>query len=213
MTTTILLIRHGETDWNREKRFRGTHDVPLNENGLQQARLLGRALLGRAIDAARTSPLSRACRTAEAVLEGRDVMAAVDARLTDFCYGEWQGLEEAEVACRWPDQFRLWSTRPDQARPPGGSTLQEVSEAAFAAMEEAAAKHRGGTVALFAHRVVNKLLVLAAMGLGVERFPFVRQDNCCLTEFQHTPAGYVLCALNDTSHLRGGAVDLLTADF
>ena len=213
MTTTILLIRHGETAWNRERRFRGTHDVPLNENGLRQARLLGEGLRERRIDAAYSSPLSRARQTADAVLDGRDVSAAVDQRLSDFCYGEWQGLQESEVARRWPDEFALWSASPQQARPPGGSTLQQVSEAAFAAMEQAAAKHQGETVALFAHRVVNKLLVLAAMGLGVHRFPFVRQDNCCLTEFQRTPAGYVLCALNDTSHLRGGAADLLDADF
>lgn len=213
MTTTVLLIRHGETDWNRQKVFRGTRDVPLNGNGVQQARLLADALRERPIGAAYTSPLSRATRTAEVVLDGRGVVAVVDERLTDFCYGEWQGLQEAEVARRWPREFELWSTRPHEVRPPGGSTLQEVSDAAFEAMEQAAARHEGETVALFAHRVVNKLLVLAALGLGVDRFPFVRQDNCCVTEFLRTPAGYVLCRLNDTSHMRRGNVGLLTADF
>ena len=213
MTTRILLIRHGETDWNRRKVFRGTSDVPLNENGVQQARLLASALRDCPIDAAYTSPLSRARRTAEAVLDGRGVVALVDERLTDLCYGEWQGLQEADVASRWQREFELWTTRPHEVRPPGGSMLQEVRDCAFEAMEEAAATHEGETVALFAHRVVNKLLVLAALGLGVDRFPFVRQDNCCVTEFLRTPAGYVLCRLNDTSHMRGGRVGLLTADF
>jgi len=211
--TTVLLIRHGETDWNRQKIFRGTSDVPLNENGVQQARLLANALRNCPIDAAFTSPLIRARQTADAVLDGRGVVALVDERLTDFCYGEWQGLQEADVARCWPREFELWSTRPHQVRPPGGNTLKEVRDSAFEAMEQAAARHEGETVALFAHRVVNKLLVLAALGLDVDRFPFVRQDNCCVTEFLRTPAGYVLCRLNDTSHMRGGEVGLLTADF
>ncbi len=213
VTTTILLIRHGETAWNRQRIFRGTHDIPLNENGLRQARLLAGALRRRPIEAAYTSPLSRARQTAEVVLDGRDVPAVVDERLTDFCYGDWQGMQESEVARRWPREFALWSTRPHEVRVPGGNTLREVCDVAFEALEAAAARHEGETVALFAHRVVNKLLVLAALGLGLDRFPFVRQDNCCLTEFQRTPAGYVLCVLNDTGHMRGDSVGLLTADF
>jgi len=213
MTTTILLIRHGETTWNRRKVFRGTCDIPLNDNGLRQARLLAAALRERRIDAAYTSPLARARQTAEAVLGGRDVTAVVDERLTDFCYGDWTGLQEAEVARRWPREFELWSGRPHELRVPGGSTLQEVFDRAFEAMEEMAARHEGRTVALFAHRVVNKLLVLAALGLGVDRFPFVRQDNCCLTEFERTPRGYVLCRSNDTSHLSGQDVAPLADDF
>ena len=213
MTTTILLIRHGETAWNRQKIFRGTCDVPLNENGLRQARLLAAALRERRVDAAYTSPLARARQTAEAVLDGRGVRAVVDERLSDFCYGDWTGLRESEVAERWPREFELWSGRPHELRVPGGSMLQEVLDRAFEAMEEAADRHEGRTVALFAHRVVNKLLVLAALGLGLDRFPFVRQDNCCLTEFERTPQGYVLCRSNDTSHLRSGQVEVLREDF
>jgi len=211
--TTILLIRHGETEWNRGKVFRGTRDVPLNENGLRQASLLASALKARRVNAAYTSPLQRARQTAEAAMRGRDVAITVEPRLTDFCYGEWEGLQEAEVARRWPREHALWLTRPEQVRPPGGGTLCEVSEAAFGAMEELAARHGGETVALFAHRVVNKLLVLAALGLGVERFPFVRLDNASVSELERTAAGYVLCLLNDTAHLRGDDAEPLSQDF
>lgn len=213
MKTTILLIRHGETDWNRRKVFRGTCDVPLNGNGLRQAELLAAALRERSVHAACTSPLARARQTAEKVLNGRGITAVVDERLTDFCYGDWGGLEEAEVARRWPREFELWSTRPHEVRVPGGGTLREVQDRAFEAMEDDAAGREGETVALFAHRVVSKLLVLAALGLGVDRFPFIREDNCCLTELERTAEGYVLVRLNDTSHLRAGSVQVLTEDF
>ena len=213
MSTTVLLVRHGETAWNRAKIFRGTHDIPLNDNGRQQARLAAEGLRGCEIDAAYSSPLSRATETAELALAGRGIDVVDEPRLTDFCYGDWTGLEEAEVVRRWPDEFEAWTTRPETLRVPGGSTLKEVYDAAFGAMEELAARHAGQTVALFAHRVVNKLLVLGALGLGLDRFGFIRQDNCCTNRFERVDGGYIIVSLNDTSHLRGGGVDVLTADF
>lgn len=210
--TTILLIRHGETAWNREKVFRGTHDIPLNDTGRAQAKLLAGALAGREIHAAYTSPLSRARETAELALTNRGVQPVVCDGLLDFNYGQWTTLSEAEVAKRWPQQYELWRSLPERAVPPGGDTLQAVYDRAFATMERIAADHDGRTVAMFAHRVVNKLLVLAAMRQGPERFNYVRQDNCCINEFQRVEGGYVIVTVNDTSHVRGSA-DLLTADF
>ena len=213
MSTTILLIRHGETEWNRDKRFRGTHDVPLNDNGRRQADLLGEALRGRQIDAAYTSPLSRAVETAERALAGHQVEPMVDERLLDFCYGDWTGLPDAEVARRWPREHEAWTHRPHTVRPPAGNTLEEVYKAAFGAMEQLAEKRDDRTVALFAHRVVNELLVLGVLGLAVDRFGFIRQDNCCLNEFRRVEGGYVVIALNDTSHLRQAGAGVLTDDF
>ena len=211
--TRVFLARHGETAWNREGVFRGTHDVPLNDNGREQARLLGQSLSRHHIDAAYSSPQSRAVETAKTALAGTAVQVATDDRLRDFCYGDWQTLAEAEVKRRWPTEYRAWSTDPQSLRVPGGSTLAEVSEVAFAAMEELTTRHAGGAIALFAHRVVNKLLVLAALGLSLDRFSFIRQDNCSVNEFERTKEGYIVITLNDTSHLQTEGVDLLCADF
>ena len=213
MATRILLIRHGETDWNRSKVFRGTYDVPLNDRGRRQAALLADALRGRAIDAAYSSPLSRATETASIVLAGHGVRAVEEPGLTDIDYGDWTGVEDAEVARRWPEQHGLWATRPAEARIPGGQSLRAVYGRAFAAMGGIADRHDGQTVALFAHRVVNKVLVLAALGLGPERFGFVIQGNCCLNEIERTADGYVIHVINDTSHVTRGGADVLTVDF
>jgi broad specificity phosphatase PhoE len=213
MPTTILLIRHGETAWNRAKIFRGVYDVPLNENGRAQARHLADALALRPIDAAYTSPLSRASETARFVLQPHSIEAVVHQGLRDFNYGEWTGLEDQVVARKWPQEHALWLSAPHQSRPPGGDTLQEVLERALASLEEMVQKHAGETVALFAHRVVNKLLILGLLTLGLERFPFIRQDNCCVNEFLRTDQGYVVVSLNDTAHIRGSGTDLLRVDF
>jgi broad specificity phosphatase PhoE len=211
--TTILLVRHGETAWNRRRIFRGTRNVPLNENGRAQADLLGERLRSRRIDAAYSSPLGRALETAERALGCGELAIATEPRLIDFDYGDWTGIEEAEVSRRWPELFFAWDASPESVRPPGGDTLGEVADRAFECMEELAASNPSRTIALFAHRVVNKLLMLKALGLGVERFAFIRQDNVSLNELQRTHAGYVICSVNDTSHLRGDGVELLKEDF
>jgi len=213
MSTTILLIRHGETAWNRGKIFRGVYDIPLNENGRIQASHLAKALASRRVDVAYSSPLSRARETAQIVLEPHGIGAIVHEGMKDFNYGKWTGLEDELVAGRWPEEHACWTATPHEIRPPDGDTLQEVFERSFRCVEEIAQKHAGQTIALFAHRVVNKLLVLGMLSLDLERFPFIRQDNCCINEFERTEKGYVVIGLNDTNHIRQAGTELLKADF
>lgn len=213
MSTNLLVIRHGETDWNRHKVFRGTHDIPLNENGRAQARLVAAALEGTAIDAIYTSPLSRAKETAEIVSEPHGIQPTVHDGFMDMDYGEWTGNADSEVAERWPAEHAAWATTPHTVRPPGGTTLAEVFTNAFGAMEALAGKHDGQTVAIVAHRVVNKLLVIGALSLGLDRFPFIIQGNCCINVLERTPAGYRVHSVNDVSHIRNTGTDLLQVDF
>ncbi len=91
--------------------------------------------------------------------------------------------------------------------------FQKYIYAAFAAVEDLVQQHPGQTIAIVAHRVVNKLLVLGMLTLGLERFPFIRQDNCSLNAFERTEAGYTVLSLNDTCHLRQGNIDVLNHDF
>jgi broad specificity phosphatase PhoE len=213
MSTTILLVRHGETDWNREKIFRGVYDVPLNDNGRLQAQLAAKALRLDKIDAGYTSPLSRAVETATIVLGPHGIHAKPHQGLLDINYGDWTGKSESEVVRNWPEEHAIWSGRPHQVRIPGGDTLEDVFDRAFGAMEEIAERHDGQTVALFAHRVVNKLLVLGALGLTLDRFPFILQGNCCIDKFTRVEGGYLIEYLNDTSHIRYAGADVLEEDF
>jgi len=213
MATKILLIRHGETAWNRGKIFRGAYDIPLNDNGRDQARQLAKATADHKIDAAYSSPLSRAVETGQLMLKPHGIEPVVCEQLTDFNYGDWTGIEDSEVAAKWPDEHARWCAEPHRVRVPGGNTLQEVFDAAFGAVEDIAGKHDGQTVAIFAHRVVNKLLVLGMLSLGLERFPFIRQDNCSLNQFDRVADGYIAVCMNDTSHLRQAGTEVLEADF
>ena len=213
MSTTIILVRHGETRWNLGNIFRGIYDIPLNDNGRDQARLTAEALKAYPINAAYTSPLSRAVETARIVLGPHNIEAKLHEGLQDMDYGEWTEKEDTEVAQKWPKAHAEWNFRPHTVRPPGGSTLQEVYDRAFTAMEGLASQHDGGTVALFSHRVINKLLILGALGLGLERFPFIVQGNCCFNELELTKRGYIIKSLNNTSHITSTGTDVLQADF
>lgn len=207
--TTIFVVRHGETEWNRGKIFRGTHDIPLNENGRRQAATLAGVL--PAVDAACSSPLSRAVETAQLALKGRDCTIEKHPGLLDFDYGDWTGLDDDSVSKKWPNEHACWVNTPHAAHPPNGDTLETVSTRAMTALRDIVAAHEGQAVALFAHRVVNKLLVMGMLGLPLDRFPFVRQDNCCLNEFTSAGDDFVAIHVNDTSHLRN--LDVLQADF
>ena len=213
MATTILLIRHGETDWNRERVFRGVFDIPLNGNGRDQARLAAEALRSDKIAAAFSSPLSRAVETANIILEPHGINATLHQGLLDFDYGDWTGKRESDVAKRWPKEHALWNSRPHSLRVPGGDTLQDVFDRTYGAMEEIAKEHNGQIVALFAHRVVNKLLVLGVLGLNLDRFPFIVQGNCCVNKFVRTESGHIIEYINDTAHIRNAGKELLPEDF
>ena len=213
MSTKIFIIRHGETAWNRGQIFRGTYDIPLNENGKQQARLAAQSLKNVKIHAAYTSPLSRAKESAEIITNSHGISPVIHNGFIDMDYGEWTGKENSEVAKIWPDDHAAWTKNPHTVRPPGGTTLKEIFNNSFTAMEKLAKKHNGETIAIFSHRVVNKVLIIGALSFRLEQFPFVIQGNCCINEIEKTPNGYLIHSINDVSHIKNAGIDLLQADF
>ncbi len=119
--THLIVIRHGETAWNRERRLQGQLDIPLNETGRAQARALATALAGEPIDAVYASDLSRAMATAAPLAEVLGLQVRPDARLRERSYGTLQGKTYAEVAEYLPEDFARWQARvPDYAPPEGG---------------------------------------------------------------------------------------------
>ena len=199
----VFLIRHGETEWNREAMFRGRTDISLSERGLEQATLLSYQMAGGRVEAVYSSPLSRARETAEVVAKALGFGVTVDDRLVDMSFGEWEGKTGQEAEERWPDLYRLWNEEPSACRPPGGESLEEVLARAWPAMEEIAARHGSGRAAVVSHRVVCKLLVCGALGVGVGGFWRVRVDTASVSLLEHGERGWQVKRLNDTCHLDG----------
>jgi len=201
--TRIVLIRHGQTAWNREVRFRGRADVELDETGLRQAEATGRYLAARwPVTAVYASPMCRAMQTAEAIARIQGLTARPLEGLLDIDFGEWQGLSPNEVAQRYPNLYRAWLEAPHTVHFPGGESLDVVRKRVVAALDEVIARHPEQSVALVSHTVVNRVLLCAVLGLGNEHFWRLRQETCAVNVFDAEDDGtFTIALLNDTCHL------------
>ncbi|MBI4172250.1 MAG: histidine phosphatase family protein [Actinobacteria bacterium] len=143
MVTTILLARHGETDWNREHRVQGHTDRPLNDAGRAQALALARALADEPLDAVYASDLSRASETARAVAEPRRLPVRTLRELRERDFGTWEGLTDEEILLRFPHARRgHWGD---------GETNEAMAGRVVAALRRIAERHPGARVLVVSH--------------------------------------------------------------
>jgi broad specificity phosphatase PhoE len=199
---TIILARHGETDWNTGEIFRGRADVPLNATGLRQAELLAEYLSGEKIDIIYSSPLQRAVKTAEAITACHGLDVNTVENINDIDYGEWQGLSLDKVKERHPELYQDWLDTPEQVRFPGGESLAEVRGRAMPFVEDAVMRCGEGKIMVVSHRVVHKVLIGALLGLDNASFWNFRLDTGGITRFEFNDDRAVLVSHNDTSYLQ-----------
>ena len=200
--TQIILVRHGRTPWNKDKIFRGTVDIPLDEVGKQEASLAGEWLKGETIQAAYASPLSRAMVTARAIAQHHGVPVQELPGLIDINYGDWQGVPLAEVKVKYVDLYRQWETAPQTVRFPNGETLDEVRARALAAVDEVMTLNPDKTILLAAHRAVNKVLIAAFLGIDNSHYWRIGQDTTAINRFAGVRNTWHIQLVNDTCHLR-----------
>lgn len=200
--TQIILVRHGRTPWNKDKIFRGTVDIPLDEVGKQEASLAGEWLKGETIQAAYASPLSRAMDTARAIAQHHGVPVQELPGLIDINYGDWQGVPLAEVKVKYVDLYRQWETAPQTVRFPNGETLDEVRARALAAVDEVMTLNPDKTILLAAHRAVNKVLISAFLGIDNSHYWRIGQDTTAINRFAGVGNTWHIQLVNDTCHLR-----------
>jgi broad specificity phosphatase PhoE len=202
MTTRILLVRHGRTEWNKGEIFRGTVDIPLDDQGRREAACAREWLRSEKLDAAYASPLSRAMETARIILEPHGLSVTPHPGLTDLNYGDWQGVSLGEVRQKYPELYRMWKQTPHTVVFPNGEGLASVRDRALGAVQEIVTRHLGKTVLLAAHRVVNKVLVMALLGLDNSHFWRIGQDTAAVNEFALEDGVWICRKVNDTCHLR-----------
>ncbi|MEB3295247.1 MAG: histidine phosphatase family protein [Synechococcales bacterium] len=219
-TMRFLLVRHGETQWNREGRFQGQIDVPLNENGKRQADQAGEFLKDVQIDAAVSSPMARPKETAERILQHHpDVALTTLVDLCEISHGTWEGKLEAEIRSEYPGLLEQWQTQPETVQMPEGENLGDVWRRAETAWAEIVAAAKPGTTTLVvAHDAINKALLCQIIGLGSASFWNFKQGNGAVSVIDYNSinaAGNVtgnpiLRASNITVHL-GGVLDKTAA--
>ena len=199
--TDILLIRHGETLWNQQRRMQGQNDSPLTPNGLEQARKLARRLKDVAFTALYSSDLGRAHQTARCIADatGHDVIA--DQGLRERHFGIFEGLTNAEIQTRHPKDYVLFAKRDPDYAMPGGESAAQFRKRVVQTLEAIAGRHRGETITVVTHGLVLDALYRTACGMTYEMprgFPLV---NCSVNTFRHGPGGWLALAVCDVGHL------------
>lgn len=196
--THFIFVRHGQTDWNRENRFRGRLDIPLNDVGKAQARRVGEHLAHTPVAAIYASPVSRTIITGEYIAQSHNLRVTPRAELYDLDYGEWQGKTPREIDA---SEYALWLREPARVQFPGGEALSDVRARVVKLVAELSATHEDETVVLVSHDLVGKILVCALLNADSNSIHRVQQDNACINRFSVENGNYVLRALNETSHL------------
>jgi len=211
--SSIYLVRHGQTAWNREEIFRGRTDVPLDETGLKQAELAGEYLQEVEIDAIYSSSLSRALETAGRIARFHNLKVQPLEGIIDMSFGNWEGHAHQEIKKNDSETYRRWREEPHLVRLPGGESLDDVRVRSMAALEEVIREHPGKALVLVSHRVVCKVLICAILGLDNSHFWQISQDPTAINLIHYRNGKYILSLMNETCHLRPLKEERVKIDF
>jgi broad specificity phosphatase PhoE len=199
----LLLVRHGETDANKDGIALGRLDVPLNDTGLAQAKALGVALAAEPIAAIHASPLTRALTTAEAIAGHHTVGVTIEPGLIEMDVGEIDGTPFPEVRERYPEFLAMWMSEDGPGHPmPGGESLVAVAERAWATVNRLSRRHEGETVVVVSHNFVILTLLARVMDVELHNFRRLRHAVAAISELDMRPGRARVLRLNDTCHLQ-----------
>jgi len=216
----LLLIRHGETDWNKDSRFQGKIDIPLNETGREQGQKAATFLKEMPLDFAISSPMLRPKETAEIILSYHSgVNLEIKEKLLEISHGKWEGKLKPEVQTEYPELLKQWQETPELVQMPEGENLQQVWDRAVECWQKIVAEQGDAseemkTGIVVAHDAINKVILCALLGLSPSNFWNVKQGNGAVSVIDYSDGkdgAPVLQAINITSHLTGGIFDQTAA--
>ena len=204
----IFLIRHGETNWNKEGRFQGQIDIPLNENGKDQARKTSQYLSNVFFNKAFSSSMHRPYETAQIILQNnKDLEIEKIDSLIEISHGLWEGKLEVEIREKWPNLLKNWHEKPEEVIMPEGESIQDVSERSIEAFNKICLSQKDNDLTLLvAHDAVNKTLICKILGISCSNIWMIKQGNGGITVidlFNDPSKAPVISALNLTTHLGG----------
>lgn len=204
--TRIIMVRHGQSIANAERRFAGHSDFDLSELGHKQAAMAAEYLIkNEKIDLIYSSDLLRAYHTATPISEAFGIPVQKDEKLREIFAGEWEALSIEEIAEKYAEDFSVWKNNYSQSRPTGGESTAEVFERVIPHVLDLAARHEGKTILLATHATVTRAFIAYSMGLGphetelLEGFP----QNASLNIFVYDNGRMSPETINLTDHLSG----------
>jgi probable phosphoglycerate mutase len=198
----LIIVRHGESEWNRIHRYQGQLDAPLSDLGLRQAQALAARLKGESIQHIYTSPLLRAANTAEAIAANHPgVPFTRSDALLEIHHGEWQGKYAEEVVAQYSVGLAEWRAHPTRSQMPGGESFTNILKRSLDFLEQIIAEHAGQTILLSTHDVVVKILVADALGMNMDRINRIWVTNASISVIEYGDDLPYLVSLSEACHL------------
>lgn len=202
---TIHLVRHGETEWNRDGRCQGVTDIPLTEKGLQQAEALGQVFANKRPGLILSSPLQRARETARRIAKPHGLTPETVTALQEWDQGELEGLTGAQLLGDHTEFFHRWQEDPGQTPPPGGETLQVLQSRAWPIIDQLRQRPLDGPVVVVSHTMTIATILCAALGLDLGNVHHLKIDLASRSTIVFSQFGlfslWRLVSLNDCYHL------------
>lgn len=198
----IYLVRHGETEWNREGRSQGCgNDIPLSELGLMQAKAIGNRLKNEKIDLFFSSSLKRAFQTANEIARYHNKEVIMYREFMEISFGEWEGMRFNEIKEKYLDIYKIWRDTPHIAKVPGAESLLEIKERSMPKLMEILNSNEDKNILIVSHGITIKVLIASIMGIDLANLHKIRQDNTALNIFEYNNNSFCTHLLNDTCHL------------
>ena len=203
---TLYIVRHGETDWNKMGKYQGITDIPLNENGLNQAKACGNALKDVTFDRILSSDLSRALVTAETIRGDRTTSITVDKRLRELNFGDWEAMLFSDIEARWPGLIDEMYLRPHLVKVPNGESFKDLQDRAWAGLEEFLNVNDEEEILLIAcHGGTIRTLLCKLLDISISHCWNFSQGNTAINRIFYNGMGEydhnILNLLNDTAHV------------
>jgi alpha-ribazole phosphatase len=198
----LLIVRHGETDFNVQSRWQGHTDIPLNANGLAQAERVAARMKNETIDAIFSSDLKRAFATAEAINQHHKLTIQPDQRLREVKLGQFEGLTTDEIRTRFAEEYNLWHNSTEYPAP-GGESDMDFFQRVQSFFHFAQNGHPADSILLVTHGGTIRFLMCVILELPLKRFAHFRTDNTAISEFQWYNNRWNLVRFNDIYHLNG----------
>ncbi|MGD9246037.1 MAG: histidine phosphatase family protein [Desulfobacterales bacterium] len=200
----IYLVRHGETEWNRVRRFQGRSNLPLNQEGIKQVNALALALKNKPLNAIYTSPLLRAFETARLIKVFHPSIPIFEEKgLIEMDLGEFDGMKAQDWAEQYPDFRKAWNENPASVQMPGGESLKEVQVRAKDTLERITRIYSpDSSILLSSHNFVNLTILCDLLEIPLHRFRELRQENAAFNVICKKGNRLYVELVNERSHLK-----------
>lgn len=199
----LILVRHGETPWNREGRFQGQSQIGLSEKGIMQARLVAKALLPMKPTALYASPLPRSLMTAEEISKELSIPVIPVDGIKEVNLGEMEGITGQEMRNQFAHVYATWRKDPSQVVFPGGESMHELQERAWRATGEIEKAHPRDAIVAVSHNFAIRSILCRFLGLSFSQFPRLRVDLASISIIQANTRSRQLLTINEKCHFFG----------